>query len=100
MKLSAAQFNALHTLAEFGSKTAIEVVLPQRMDGMRKTKLEWNVATAPTLAKLSEHGLVSVTRKPLPVVRNAVGKAGNRRIELTISITDKGRLALNVASGH
>jgi DNA-binding MarR family transcriptional regulator len=100
MKISDAQFSVLHTLRESGPKTATEVILPPSMDGTRKTKLEWNVATGLTLAKLEAAGLVVVAREPLPRVKNAVGRYGHPRRSLTISITDKGRLALDVASGN
>lgn len=97
MKLSAAQFGALHTLAEFGPKTATEVVLPPAMDGKRRVKLEWNVATAPTLAKLEDAGFVSVERQDAGHPTNAVGIRGRKRIALTIAITDAGRAALAVS---
>lgn len=96
--LSPAQFSALHTLREFGPKTAVEVVLPAAMDGTRKTRLEWNVATAPTLAKLEAAGYVKVARKPMPTIRNAVGKSGHPRRALTIEITEAGRNALAIES--
>lgn len=96
MKLSPAQFATLHTLFEFGPKTAMEVLAPADMSGKRKAKLEWNVASAPTLASLEAAGLVSVERRPVDAPSNAFGKLGHPRRALTIAITDKGRLAIKV----
>lgn len=96
--LSAAQFSALHTLREFGAKSATEVVLPPAIDGSRKVKLEWSVATGPTLAKLEAAGYVRVTRKPVATIRDAVGRKGRERRALTIEITDAGRNALAIES--
>lgn len=94
MKLTDAQFSALHTLAEFGPKTGTEVRLAPAMDGSRRIKLECHFLTAPTLAKLETDGLVSVVRTSLPTPTNAVGKSGHARRSLTINITDAGRAAL------
>lgn len=94
MALSPAQFGVLTTLRMFGAKTACEVILPPGMDGTRKTRLEWNVATGATLSKLEAAGFVSVTRKPAPTLKNAVGKKGHPRRLLTIEITPKGLAAL------
>lgn len=95
VKLSAAQFGVLDGLARFGPANAVEVTLPPSIDGKRKTRLEWNMATGPTLEKLVAAGLVHVARNPMPIVRNAVGKKGHHRTALTITITDDGRRALN-----
>jgi DNA-binding MarR family transcriptional regulator len=94
MKLSYAQFSVLHTLDMHGPKSAVEVILPEGMDGKRKTRLEWNMATGPTLSKLESAHLVTVSRTPLPTVRSAVGRSGHPRRKLTIAITDAGRAAL------
>ena len=95
MKLTPAQFATLHTLNEFGSKTATEIVLPPAMDGSRKVKLQWNVANQRTLAVLEAAGLVVVSREPARRPVNAVGRNGHARRALTISITDAGRAALD-----
>ena len=95
MKLTDAQFGVLHTLRSFGPKEAIEVLGPLGMDGKRKTKLEWNVASGPTLAALEAAGLVAVQRMPTTAPKNAVGKRGKTRRVLRIAITDKGREALS-----
>ena len=94
MKLSPAQFATLHTLAEYGPKEAIEVRMTASMDGRRKVKLEWNVASGVALATLEDAGLVYVLRKEMPRPVNAVGVAGLPRRALTISISDAGRDAL------
>lgn len=94
MKLTDAQFSALHTLAEFGPKTAVEVKMPPKMDGTQRIKLESNILTSPTLAALEASGLVKVERKPLPTPVNAVGKRGHQRRHLDIAITEAGRAAL------
>lgn len=94
MKLSPAQFGTLHTLAAFGPQQAVEVHGPRGMDGKRKIKLKWHAAPGPTLAKLEDASLVTVTRVDAGRPMNAVGKAGHRRINLTIAITDAGRAAL------
>ena len=100
MKITDAQFSALHTLAEFGPKAGMEVLLPHAMDGSRRTKLECNVLTAPTLARLEADGLVLVSRKPIATPMNAVGKRGHERRHITISITDAGRAALSMNNGE
>jgi DNA-binding MarR family transcriptional regulator len=94
MKLTDAQFSALHTLAEFGPKAATEVRMPPAMDGSRRIKLECHFLTAPTLARLEQGGLVSVQRSEPSAPVNAVGKRGHARRSLTISITDAGRAAV------
>jgi hypothetical protein len=94
MKLTDAQFSALHTLREFGPKEGVEVRMAPAMDGSRKIKLECNILTAPTLAKLEAEGLVAVDRVTVPTPVNAVGKRGHARSALTIKITDAGRLVL------
>lgn len=95
MKLSDAQFGALSTLREFGPIRAVEVQGPRGMDGKRKTKLECHVMNIATLSKLQSDGLVTVSRTPLPRVKNAVGKVGHPRIALTITATETGISALN-----
>lgn len=97
MKLTPAQFATLHTLREYGAKEATEVVQAPDMAGNRKVKLQWNVASAPTLAALEGAGLVSVERSAPVRPRNAVGKQGLPRIALKIAITDAGREALAAA---
>ena len=94
MKLTDAQFSALHTLAEFGDKTAEEVRMPQPMAGTRRIKLECNILTAPTLAKLEAFGFVSVYRCEAYAPVDAVGKRGHLRRKVVISITDSGRAEL------
>ena len=94
MKLTDAQFSALHTLAEFGPKTGTEVRMPPAMDGSRRIRLECNILTAPTLAALEAGGLVSVERGEAAAPKNAVGKRGHARRPITIAITDAGRSAL------
>ncbi len=94
MKLTDAQYSALHTLAEFGPKTGTEVRMAPAMDGSRRIKLECHFLTAPTLARLEADGLVSVERGPLRRPTDAVGKSGHARRPITIAITDAGRAAL------
>jgi DNA-binding MarR family transcriptional regulator len=94
VKLTDAQFSALHTLAEFGPKTGTEVRMAPAMDGTRRIKLECHFLTAPTLARLEADGLVSVARGEAAAPINAVGKLGHARRQITISITDAGRSAL------
>lgn len=93
MKLTDAQFGALSTLAQFGPKELVEVHGPRGMNGIPKITIQ-GIMSAPMLAKLTAHGLVSVSRKPVPAPKNAVGKRGNARFSLTVSITDAGRAAL------
>lgn len=94
MKLTPAQFATLHTLAKFGPKKAREVLMPPAMDGSKRVKLEWNVASAPTLAALEAAQLVAVERVREATPTDAVGKRGHQRRSLTISITEAGRAAL------
>lgn len=94
MKLTDAQFSALHTLAEFGPKGGTEIRMPPAMDGTRRIKLECNILTAPTLARLEGEGLVSVARGEASAPKNAVGKSGHLRRPVTITITEAGRAAL------
>jgi hypothetical protein len=65
------------------------------MDGKRKAKLECHAMNIATLSRLEAEGLVNVARAPLPRPKNAVGKSGNPRAELTISVTEKGLNALS-----
>jgi hypothetical protein len=94
MKLTPAQFATLHTLSEFGVKEAVEVLQSPDMAGRRKVKLQWNVASAPTLAALETAGLVAVERTEPIRPRDATGKRGLPRRMLKIEITDAGRAAL------
>lgn len=89
MKLSDAQFGALCTLRDFGPQAATVVNEPNR------ARLEWNVASMPTITKLEAAGFISITRKPVPRPVNAVGKRGHPRLALVISITPAGRKALD-----
>lgn len=97
MKLTPAQFGVLHALDQFGSKPAVEVLHAPSMDGKRKVKLEWNGTLISTLEALEGAGLVSVARSPVYRKKNAVGKPGLPRRDITISITEIGRAALAVA---
>lgn len=92
MKLSDAQFGALHNLQQFGMVRGVEVLQP--VDGGHRWGLKCHLLTAPTLAALERDGLVETKRNPLPAPKNAVGKKGNRRREVFISISDKGKAAL------
>ncbi len=92
--LTPAQHATLHTLNEFGVKEAVEVLQAPDMSGKRKVKLQWNVASAPTLAALEAAGLVAVERTNPIRPRDAVGKRGLPRRTLKIEITDAGRAAL------
>lgn len=94
MKLTPAQFATLHSLREYGPKEAVEIIQAADMAGNRKAKLQWNVASAPTLAALESAGLVAVERSAPVRPRNAVGKQGLPRVALKISITEAGRQAL------
>ena len=94
MRLSPAQHSTLHTLHQFGPAQAVEVLQSPGMNGVRRSKLEWHAATKITLAHLERSGLVAVVRTELPTPKNAVGRSGNKRRKLTISITDKGIAAL------
>lgn len=58
-KLTDAQFSALHTLAEFGAKEGMEVLMPPAMDGSRRIKVECYLATGPTIARLEAAGLIT-----------------------------------------
>lgn len=94
MKLSDAQFGALSTLAQFGPKELVEIHGPRGMDGRRKITVQ-GLMSAPTLAKLEQAHLIAVDRSgkgSRPV--NAVGKSGNLRFSLIVSITEAGRAAL------
>ena len=94
MKLTPAQFATLHTLREYGSKDAVEVIQPADMAGNRKAKLQWNVASAPTLAALEAAGLVTVARSAPVRPRDALGKQGLPRVALKIMITKTGLAAI------
>lgn len=94
-KLSDAQWSVLAHIEAHGPFKALEVMGPRKMDGSRKIKIESNVLNVATLDNLSRRGLVHVergeTRRPV----NAVGKSGHARTDLTISLTEAGRAAIN-----
>jgi hypothetical protein len=92
-KISDAQFGALDTLIQFGPVKAIEVAGPKSMDGSRKIKLECHAMSPATLANFEANGYVTVTRTPIATPVNAVGKKGNARRALVITITEAGRAA-------
>jgi DNA-binding MarR family transcriptional regulator len=94
MKLTDAQFGALHTLNQFGPSAAVEVLQAPNMAGVRKVKLQWHVANAATLSKLEAAGLVAVARKPVTRAHDAVGRLGLPKREIQISITEAGRAAI------
>ena len=98
VKLSNAQWGALHQLADFGPIEAKEIVMPPAMDGSRRTKLDCHYFTAATLSMLETAGLVAVMRNQAARPTNACGKAGHQRIALVIHITDEGRNALEGAA--
>lgn len=93
MKLTDAQFSALHALAEFGPKEMVEVHGPRGMDGKRKITVQ-GIMSAPTLARLEQAHLVTVDRGGSVRPANAVGKPGHIRFPLTVAITEAGRAAL------
>ena len=97
MKLTPAQFATLHMLAERGPQQAREVLMPPAVDGSKRVKLEWNVASSLTLAKLEEAKLVHVKRVREAPPTDALGKRGHQRRALTIEITEAGRQALAAA---
>jgi hypothetical protein len=96
MKLSDAQWGALRSIVDHGPISADEVVLPPAMDGSRRTKLQCNRLTKPTMERLEAEGFVIVTRVPEARPVNAVGKAGHRRNSLMVHITDAGRAAVAI----
>lgn len=93
MKLTDAQFSALHTLAEFGPKELVEVHGPRGMDGKRKITVQ-GIMSAPTLAKLEQAHMISVRRDGAVRPVDAVGRPGHTRFPLTVEITDAGRAAI------
>ncbi len=99
MKLTDAQIGVLHTLHEFGPKSAVEKFLPPAMDGSRKIKLECHIMAYPTLKRLEDAALVSVNRDAVHRPTDAVGRAGNARRSIIIEITDKGRSVLAASVG-
>lgn len=92
MKLTDAQFGALHSLKDFGTRRGVEVLQMSEAGG--RWKLECHLMNAATLAALERGGLVVTKRSPMPAPKNAVGKKGNRRREVFISISDKGAEAI------
>lgn len=94
MKLTDAQYGALHTLREFGPKSAIEILLAPAMDGSIKAQLQCHFVSAPTLARLEADGLVHVSRSEAVAPIDCTGRKGRKRRKLFIDITDKGRAAL------
>jgi hypothetical protein len=95
MKISDAQFGVLCALRDHGPVKATEVLGPRGKGGRRKAKLECHAMNISTLSRLAAEGLVDVVRTILPRPKNAVGKSGNPRTELTISVTEKGLNALS-----
>lgn len=94
MKLTPAQFGALHTLREFGPKHGALVYGPAAMSGERKAKLECRVMNVATMTALEDRSLIRVVRGgPLRPV-DATGRKGHPRIPVKIEITDAGRAAL------
>jgi hypothetical protein len=94
MSLTPAQFGTLHTLASHGPIVATEVKLQKAMDGSARTRWECHALPVATFRSLLALGLVAQSRKPLPKPVNAVGKKGHARTEVTVTITDDGRVAL------
>lgn len=99
MRISDAQWGVLWQLAEHGPLSAVEVMMPPKMDGSRRIKIECHALNAATLDNLCRNGLVHVERGSTARPRNAVGKAGHARTKLTITLTDEGRAALNQQDG-
>lgn len=95
MKLTDAQWGALHQIVDHGPISAEEIHGPRDMGGKRKIKFVCNSITCATMEKLYSLKLISVDRveKARPV--SATGKAGNRRHALTINITELGRAILS-----
>lgn len=96
MKLSDAQFGFLQTLIDYGPQTITEVHGPRGMDGKRKITLQGSIA-GPTLTKLEDAAMIHVARGEAQRPINAVGKAGNRRVTLTVTVTEAGRAAYAAA---
>lgn len=90
MKLSDAQFGALHQLREFGPINTVEIAGPPGMDGKRKTKLDTGKLTAATLSKLVSLGLVAIVHGEIYRPTDATGRKGHPRRNVCISITTKG----------
>jgi len=95
-KLSDAQWGFLRSIEDFGPRTAIEVIGPPKMDGSRRIKLENCAVSAATLDNLRRRGLVHIERGEVKRPVNAVGKKGNTRTQIAISLTDAGRAAIFV----
>jgi len=94
VKISDAQWGVLWQLAEHGPLSAVEVMIPPKMDGSRRVKIECHALNAATLDTLRRNGLVHVARGATARPQNAVGKAGHARTRLTITLTDQGREVL------
>lgn len=94
MKLSDAQWGALHQIVKHGPISAEEIIMPPAMDGSRRTKMRCHCLTAATMARLENAGFVTVTRTAEARPVNAVGKSGHRRNSLIVDITEAGRTAV------
>ena len=90
-KISDAQWGVLWQIAEHGPLAAIEVMGPPRMDGSRRIKIECHALNAATLDSLCRNGFVTVERGDTARPKDAVGKAGHARTQITILLTDAGR---------
>jgi hypothetical protein len=90
MKISDAQFGALSTLREFGSINAVEVRVPDDMNGKFKVKLECHVMNVATMRKLEAAKLVAVSRGATYQLTDATGLRGHARRNVCISITADG----------
>lgn len=90
MKLSDAQFGALHQLREFGPINTFEIAGPADMSGKRKTKLDTGQLSAATLSKLVTMGLVAVSHGEIFRPTDATGRKGHPRRPVCISITADG----------
>lgn len=99
MRLTDAQFGVLSSLLDHGPSKGVLSSGPPTMDGTRKAKLECHLMTYPTLLKLEALGLVSVYRGEVRRAANAVGKRGTPKRDVVITLTDKGREALNEDTG-
>jgi hypothetical protein len=94
LRITDSQFGALCTLRDFGPNEGEEILLPRGMDGTRKTRLSCNLMVGPMLSRMEAQGLIRVERGEYHAPKNAVGKSGQPRRPIVISITDKGRTAL------
>jgi len=94
MPLTPAQFGVLSTLKEHGPQVAIQTVGPVGMDGKRKTTLQWNMGSIATLRALCSANLVVSVPGEIVRPKDATGRPGKPRRNLTISITSAGLSAL------